>query len=581
MAGAVNLITARPSGVFTGDASVSIGNYGARVAKAVLDLPAFGKLKATVGARVERRDGWIKTTPGSSEPRLNNRHNSETYLGLEYDATDDLTLNYRFDHTNVKQTSLFFQPVHSEVEQIFGIPGIQVYGNGRQTSGVSVDSPMREQMNVNGHSLTVNWKLGDVGTLKYIGAYRQMHWHDALDLDGSPILFAQTENNSRYHQVSHELQYLGSVGRWDWVAGLYYFKDSGFSNNPQTYFFGQADYNENYGYGTRSRAAYGQVDYKLTDRLTLTAGIRRTEEQKRTSRFEELANYGLVLVPAGTAARASFGATTPALSLSYKLAADSMVYARYAKGFMSGGFNGEAQNVQDAITPYRPQTQNSFELGTKNTLWGGRATLNADVFYNRVNNLQQVVFTAQGSSGSTVLNVGRSHSEGFELEARVRATDDLTLGLNYGYIHSKFDKFMQLGVNVANNRSVQFVPRNTVAFTLDDTLLHTSYGTWRVSLDYRFTSPFYMYVYPLTPVNPPTQLAANTRIKSYGVLNARLALGDINLGAATGEVALWAKNVTDKEHIDNLIDFGPGFGNLRLANYNDPRTFGISFDVKW
>ena len=61
-----------------------------------------------------------------------------------------------------------------------------------------------------------------------------------------------------------------------------------------------------------------------------------------------------------------------------------------------------------------------------------------------------------------------------------------------------------------------------------------------------------------------------------------LSLGGISLGtAATGEAALWVRNAGDKKHVNNMIDFGPGFGNLTQAYYADPRTFGISFSARW
>jgi outer membrane receptor protein involved in Fe transport len=48
-----------------------------------------------------------------------------------------------------------------------------------------------------------------------------------------------------------------------------------------------------------------------------------------------------------------------------------------------------------------------------------------------------------------------------------------------------------------------------------------------------------------------------------------------------GEVALWAKNLSDRSHIDNIVDFDPGFGNLRVVNYGDPRTFGVTVTARW
>lgn len=281
MAGALSLITRPPSGEFSGDASVSFGNYGSKVTKVTVDLPAMGKLKASLGARVEFRDGWVNTTHGSSEPELANRDSKGTFAGLEYDATDNLTFNYRFDYSKADQRAGFFQTIYSDVEQDLGIPGI-IVNRGRQTTA-SIDSPNFEFSKVEGHSLTATWILSDAGTLKYIGAYREMDWNESLDNDGSPIPLAWTANFTEQDQTSHELQYLGSYGRWNWVGGLYYYEDDGFANQPQSFFFGAATYNQNYSYGTHSRAAYAQVDYELTDRLTLTAGLRRTRPRGKAS----------------------------------------------------------------------------------------------------------------------------------------------------------------------------------------------------------------------------------------------------------------------------------------------------------
>ncbi|TAL73839.1 MAG: TonB-dependent receptor [Rhodanobacter sp.] len=578
MAGAINLVTRPPSGDFSAMAQVGFGNYGSKVGKALVDLPAIGKLKATLGARIERRDGWVRTTPGSSTPELGNRHNEEAFAALRYDATDNLTIDYRYDHSKTSQYPLFNQAVYSQVGELFGIPGIIVNPD-RQTTA-SVNAPEFERVRIDGNALTVNWKLGGAGTLKYIGAHREMHWDDALDLDGSPIALAQTQRLSRYRQNSHELQYLGSAGPWNWVAGLYYFGDKGYTENPQSFFFGSAIYTSNYGFDTRAHAAYGQVDYRLGERWTFTAGLRRTDETKDISRF--LVANGAVVIPFGTHASKAFGDTTVTLNAAYKLGDNHMLYARYAEGYMSGGFNGEAQDPVSAVTPYLPEKQKTFEVGSKSTFFGGQASLNAALFYNRIDELQEPVFTAQGSAGSAVLNVGKAHAEGVELEAQWHPTPDFTLHANYGYLHTKYDRFMELGVNVADNRAVVHAPRHTASLVATDTFLRTGNGSLTGTLEYRFTSGFYAYPYQLRLADPTQQVAANSHIGSQAMVNGRLAFSGMNWGhGLDGEVALWVKNLTNVAHVSNVIDFGPGFANLRVANFDQPRTFGIDVTARW
>lgn len=101
------------------------------------------------------------------------------------------------------------------------------------------------------------------------------------------------------------------------------------------------------------------------------------------------------------------------------------------------------------------------------------------------------------------------------------------------------------------------------AFAADTVIARSSYGKWRGVADYAFTASHYLYPYQLTQTDPASAVAANTRIKVAGLVNFRLALSEIQLGAhASGEAALWVRNATDKKHVSNQIDFGPAFGNL-------------------
>jgi len=575
LAGAINLITRKPSGEFGGSASVDVGDHNARVGKLSVDLPAFGILKASVGLRTEKRDGWVKTTAGSSVPALNDRDTQGARVALNFDISRDLQVDYRFDSSRVDQNSRFSQVVRSDLPANLGV----VVSQGRQATA-GIDGPSFEKLDLKGHSITAEWKFNAGNTLKYIWAKRDMDWKDALDLDGSPVPLAHTQRLSDYGQRSHELQLVGSAGPINYVAGLYSFKDDGFTNNPQSFFFGSATFDSRYGFTTKANSAYGQLDYRLSDSITLTGGVRRTKEDKTVSRL--LSAGATPLIPAGTSGSTSFSSTTPMASLGYKLSEQMSVYARYAEGFKSGGFNGEAQTAAETTTPFRPEKVKSVELGLKSTLAGGKAQVNVALFQNRITDLQQAVFTASGSAASNIRNVGQATTQGLEVEAAFRPLADLRLQAGYGYLDARFDELLELGVNVAGNRAVVHAPRHTLSLLADAVLARTSYGKLRGVADYAFTGSHYLYPYQLTQTDPGAAVAANTRVKAAGQFNVRLALSDIPLGAhASGEAALWVRNALDKKQIGNLIDFGPGFGNLTQAYYIDPRMVGVSFAVRW
>ena len=280
-------------------------------ARPSLDLPRVGIFKAAVGVRAEKRDGWVKTTPGSSVAELNNRDGKSARIALDADTSADLQLNYRYDTTRADQNGSFSQIVHSDLP----VPGLIVSPGGRQDRA-SVDAPSMEKMDVNGHALTADWKLNDSNSVKYTWAERTLDWADALDLDGSPVPLAHVERHSTYRQRSNELQLVGNQGALYYVFGLFAFDDRGFTRNPQSFFFGSAIFDSRYGFTTDAKSAYGQLDYQLTERIKLTGGLRYTKEEKTIDRF--LSGPG-ASVPAGTTGVAKFNSNTPLLSVGYKI----------------------------------------------------------------------------------------------------------------------------------------------------------------------------------------------------------------------------------------------------------------------
>ena len=126
LAGAINLVTRKPSGEFGGSATLEAGNYSAAMGKVSLDLPKLGPLSAAVGLRTEKRDGWVKTTPGSSVGELNDRDTRGGRVALNLDLGRNLRVDYRYDESRADQNSRFSQVVRSTVQGDFGFPGIVV-----------------------------------------------------------------------------------------------------------------------------------------------------------------------------------------------------------------------------------------------------------------------------------------------------------------------------------------------------------------------------------------------------------------------------------------------------------------------
>ena len=598
LSGAINLVTRAPSGEFKGHASIGYGNYDAKVGKFSVDLPQFGIVSASVSGRMERRDGFVKNvaTPGfastaKTKPQLNNLHSEGARVAVDFDVTDTFKIAYRYDYSNNNQSNQFYQMTSVGAGGIFdpaspiyaGIP-LSLFVNPKYQSTASIDGPAYERSQVQGHSVTGTWNASDAFNLKSITAYRKLTWKDGLDLDGSPLPIAHTQRLSDYWSWSEEAQAFGKLldDRLNYVAGVYFFKDDGFTYNPQSYFFGTNFFDSSYGFTSKVTAFYTQLDYKVLENLTATAGLRYSHERKTILRtLLGTFNFAapVTLIPT-TQKAGTFNSTTPMGSLTYKFTEGFNVYARYSQGYKSGGFNGETNDIAELSTPYRPEKMDAYEIGAKTTLWDGRATFNTALFLNKSSDLQLSIFKATGAASSTVANAGKGTAKGFELEASVRVIDGWTLGANYGYLNTHYSEYIDAGVNVAKDRPFLHSPKSTFSVNLDGRLYQSDYGTLRIIADYAYQSAQFFYPYSLTKTNNPN--AYYTQVPGYGIANGKLLMADIPLsGDITGEVSFWVKNVANKHYVQNWIDFGPGFGNIRPTNFVNPRTLGGEFKVRW
>src|SRR5581483_10145158 len=151
IAGTINLVTRDPAGQFGGHASADYGNYNDRVFRASIDLPRLWIADIKIAGRSERRDGWVKTTPDSSVPELNNRHGDGVTAAVNFDLVDDLEAKYRYDWTNINQTNVFDQLYRSDD------PTLASYVHTDRQTMADVNAPSLERSHVQGHSLTLAW----------------------------------------------------------------------------------------------------------------------------------------------------------------------------------------------------------------------------------------------------------------------------------------------------------------------------------------------------------------------------------------------------------------------------------------
>ena len=622
LAGAVNLVTKKPSGEAGGSAEITYGNFDYMKGKAVLNLPKFGIFSAKLSGQIQKRNGFVKIGPNPFPAAFLARPNSVTdtndlygesgMFQLRAEPSDNIIIDYALDYSRFNQRPDYAQLVkvnrNGDPRDIFDPASpsypfagaffpLNLYTNtNRQSSGSIDGSPLFEKSRTYGHSLTIAVELG-AATLKSISTYRNLRWSDSLDLDGSPLDVAFTQRFTTFNAYSQELQLTGTAAndRLNYVLGGFYYKEKAETLGPQSFFGGATRFQSDYGSHTEAYALYAQLDYKLTDAFKLTLGGRYTHEKKDVRRFLQIPGtptVTLVNIPYGGVPDAKYNNFSPAATLSYEVNDNVNVYARFARGFKSGGFNGETNDFRapfagcptgafELCNPYRPEKVDSYEFGIKTKLLDNSLILNLAAFRDQHKDIQLSIFEATGAASSIVRNAASARIQGLELEAIARPADWLTINGSVAYLDAKYNRYIDGGIDVTNNRAFPHAPKYTAAIGADWRIAKGDWGKFNLTGDMNFVSAYFTFPYALTTPTPSDQNAFTTRSKGRTIINLRAALSDLKLGGLNAELAAWVRNLTKESNPQNFIDFGPGFGGLTVGYFPDPRTYGLSLGVKF
>lgn len=626
LAGAVNLVTKKPTGEAGGSAEISYGNYDYWKGKAILNLPAMGALSMKVSGQIQKRDGFVKVGPNPFPQAFLARPNSVSDLGnlngksgmiqLRLKPEGNFTADYQFDYSRYNQRTDFSQLVSVLPNSLFTDPAILaaiaplgLYANPNRQSTASVDAnPLYEKTRTYGHSLTLALDMG-ASTLKSISSYRNLRWQDAADLDGSPLDIANTQRDTSFHAYSQELQLTGDAmdNRLNYVVGAFAYKEKAETLGPQRFFGflnqvgapGAADLQSDYGSHTKAWALYAQLDYRLTEALKMTLGARYTNEVKDIRRKFAVGTprFTLFDVPYGGVPDAKFNNFSPTATLSYEASDNINVYARWARGYKSGGFNGETDvagligqpfnctsapgNASELCNPYRPEKVDSYELGLKTKLADGKLIFNVAGFWDEHKDIQLSVFTAQGAAASVVLNAAAARIRGLEFEAVARPIPSLTINGSFAVLDADYKSFIDGGVDVANNRAFPHTPKATAALGVDWRVMQGDWGKLNLTGDYNHVSGYYTFPFALRGNRAVENVASNTRSPGRDIVNVAARISEFNVGGARTELSFWVRNLTKEDRPTNFIDFGAGFGGLTLGYFPDPRTYGATFGVKF
>ncbi|MDB4299449.1 TonB-dependent receptor [bacterium] len=305
------------------------------------------------------------------------------------------------------------------------------------------------------HILEARWEISDSLTLNYIyGTFETQETVVTNFTAEAPMLFG-TDRPAEYEQESHELRFTyDDGGALKFVAGAYFWESEYDIRLRSWITFAVEgvvlDIPQNTHQETDSTALFFEGDYALNDSWTLTLGGRYTEDEKLS---EQSANLN-------SNADEEWSEFTPKVGVRYRVNDDAMIYATYAKGYRSGGFNGRVDSVPSATIPYNPETVDNYELGFKTEWMGQRLRLNGAIFYMDYQDKQEEIgLASDGATGQriSVFNAADATMQGIELELQALITDNLSVRANLGYLDSEYDEFtFDNGFEIVDNSGLEF-----------------------------------------------------------------------------------------------------------------------------
>jgi iron complex outermembrane recepter protein len=610
IAGTINVTTQRPTNEFEAIGSLRYGNENLFEARGTLSGPIIeDQLLVRANVFTRQRDGYIRNRTLGKDV-----NDTDTWGGrimAVWTPSDRLGIELRADYYEQDENGGVQETLRTPDGNLLPFPPFTTVpeqdGRDRVVNHNTLGFLYRE---VKGYSGKIDYDM-DGFTLTSITAWREQESDQIFDNDGGPLDGFETGRAEGVERFSQELRLTSTSGdRFSWIIGAYYDHEedtndyaiavgSGFPTGilppalgfsvplPPTY---REEAVTNNKITSESWSAFVSGTWDLTEQLTLQAGLRYTDEDKKlfytqgptviaappNSVLIGLFSLPFTLAgfPDGFTDRYEDTAVAGDASLSYAFSNDHVAYLRYARGYKAGGFQSDVISPPFAFTPgvapelsFEPETLDAFEIGFKGA-WLDRTLLTTvAAFYYDFKDKQERVNT---DASFLVSNAASAESKGVELEL-VWATpiEGLNLFGNIGLLDAEYESF-PLGGGPGTDFSgndLAGAPSISGSFGGDYTraMPGLSGVNLAIAMDMDHRGDYY------TDANNSEVL----KIDDVTIFNGR-----IGLEQADGRWGLfaWGQNLTDKTVLGGGVTVLGGLYLTRSINFG--RAYGLELNVR-
>ncbi|MEQ7873794.1 TonB-dependent receptor [Sphingomonas sp. ASV193] len=638
-AGAINITSRQPEFHWGGRAEASVGNLGFVQLKGALTGPLSDTLAFRLAFSRTSRDGTIRNVRTGG--RVNNQDNLGTRAQLLWKPSSRFQLTLAGDYNRQNpdccvqlyvRTGLTQRPLNRQYDALAAAFGYAVPSTDAFDRLTDQDTPSHAGNKTGGLSARAKWDVG-IGTITSISAWRFWDWDPSSDRDflGLPITTA-SQNPSKQDQYTQELRFNRSGRTIDLSLGAFAFRQTVRTRGLQVQGSAASRWLLNPGnvapgssacspatanacnpavldgltatndirLANDSAALFGQLAWKVTDRLTIQPGIRLNYDLKNghySSVVTDKAGRLVVFGPTDSVTRDRLSVLTPqqfdarykAWNLSYDLTAyyrptrALMVYATYARSFKSGGINlngvpnDAAGNPLLAAATVKPETIDHLEAGVKSQWDRGRVTANLALFRTDIRDFQALVNNGQlGVLRGYLANAGKVRSRGAEWDLSWRPSRRFNAYLNGAYTDARYRRFADAPCPPELGGGANSPP----ACDISGQVL-PGVSRWSLSFGGEASRPVRIggaaaEVYVGGDANARTRFSSNPSPSAYTWI-AGYTLANFRLGLRTPSIDgfLWIRNAFDTRYFEQLA-VASGNTGLIVGQPGDPRTFGVT-----
>jgi len=465
-----------------------------------------------------------------------------------------------------------------------------------------------------GFSGQINYQLNDAISLTSITGYRAFDTRFDSDDDLSPASNGFGQNHLTNWSVSQEVRANVELAKaLNFTLGGYYFKQHSLYDSTQDIRyvpvyplqFRQPDPTD-----AEAKAVFAHLSWKPVDGLTLSGGLRYTDESKSQTYYRYNLNGSInrFVDPIGAAYGSGYagpdtldvnhnGSTTDivraltgltakykASRVDYRLAADYrfspalLVYASFSTGFKGGGSNPRPFNANQVIA-FKPEKLTAYEIGLKSDLFDRKLRFNLSGFINKYKDIQIPVSTCPDAPCAARLNAGNATIKGFEAELTAFPVSGLSLDASLSYLTFAYDP--------ASLNPAAAYPTNPGGVSANDP---TTVPPWKASAGIQYkidlgsagsVTPRFDVNYQAKQYTGPTVIAGTRYlnfIPSYTLANARITWtnerGDL-------DVSVEAQNLFDKYYLLTIFDLRGAGAGFRKGRPGSPQEFALTIKKKF